>query len=76
MAGSFGHVVHDGKYSGTELLENMGDMREAVEEMAFALLWIMAKPGGGDLVRTAIEDYYECCRRERAWPEWFTRDDD
>lgn len=76
MAGSFGHVVHDGKYGGTSLLENMGDMAEAVEEMAFALLSIMDKPSGGDLVRNAIEDYYECCRGERPWPEWFARDNE
>ncbi|MGE0629777.1 MAG: hypothetical protein AB7O43_18385 [Hyphomicrobiaceae bacterium] len=71
MAGSFGHVVRDGKYGGTELLENMGDMKEAVEEMAFVLLSIMSKPGGGDLVRNALEDYHECSRGERAWPDWF-----
>jgi len=44
--------------------------------MAFALLSIIEKPGGGDLVRNAIEDYYECCRGERPWPEWFARDNE
>lgn len=75
MAGSFGHVVVDGKYAGTELLENMGDMAEAVDEMAFALLMIMSKPGGGDLVREALEDYYACCRGEQPWPDWFKSDE-
>jgi len=70
MAGSLKHVVDDdGTYRGVELLENMGDMHEAVEQMAFMLMQISRTNAG--LVRGAEETYYECRRGERQWPEWF-----
>lgn len=72
MAGSFRHVLDDaGNYAGTDLLENMGDMAEAVEEMAFMLLRIRAVFGGASLVEMAEREYFECCRGERPWPFFF-----
>lgn len=72
MAGSLKHVVDDdGRYRGVELLENMGDMHEAVEEMAFMLLLISQSDAGRAWVDGAREQYYQCMRGERHWPEWF-----
>lgn len=69
MAGSFKHVLNDaGNYRGVSLLENMRDMREAVEEMAFALLTIQRIAPG--VVSGAIEEYYACLRGENPWPEF------
>jgi hypothetical protein len=72
MAGSFNHCLTAGgnKYRGTDLLENMGDMKEAVEEMAFMLLRIKQVFGGEGLLEKAQEEYYECARGERPWPEY------
>ncbi len=73
MAGSLKHVVgDDGAYRGVDLLETMGDMHEAVEEMAFALMTIARLPGGTKMVTDAIEQYLRCCRGEAAWPDWFS----
>lgn len=72
MAGSLKHVVDDaGNYRGVDLLENMGDMHEAVEEMAFMLLLISQTDSGRAWVNGARDEYYQCMRRERPWPEWF-----
>lgn len=70
MAGSFGHCVDAaGNYRGTELLENMGDMAEAVEEMAFVILALRQSIGAEPIAR-ALEEYHACCRRERPWPSF------
>lgn len=72
MAGSLKHLVDDaGNYRGVELLENMGDMHEAVEEMAYMLLQISQTNAGRALVNGARDEYYQCMLRERPWPEWF-----
>jgi hypothetical protein len=71
MAGSFNHVVSDDVYVGTDLLENMGDMEEAVEEMAFMLLWLSQSEDGARAVSTARAAYYERMRGEQPWPIWF-----
>jgi len=71
MAGSFNHCLTEAKtYRGTDLLENMRDMREAVEEMAFMLLRIKQVFGGDKLIEMAEREYYECLRGERKWPEY------
>ncbi|WP_045364393.1 hypothetical protein [Methyloceanibacter caenitepidi] len=75
MAGSFDHVVdEDGKYQGVGLLENTGDMTEAVEEMAFMLLLIKQRWGGDRIISDAKEAYYERLRGELPWPDWFPKD--
>ncbi len=72
MAGSFKHVVDDtGSYRGVDLLENMGDMHEAVEQMAFMLLFISRSDDGKASVSDAEEAYFARMRGEREWPEWF-----
>jgi hypothetical protein len=69
MAGSLGHCLNeDGTYRGTELLENMGDMGEAVDELMFIVLSVRARRGGRDLIEQLSSDYYACKRKERAWP--------
>lgn len=74
MAGSFGHVVNDkGEYIGTNRLDTMGDMAEAIEEMAFVLLciqhhWTLVPP-------VFFRQYHECMRGERPWPEWWKKED-
>jgi hypothetical protein len=72
MAGSFNHCLTDQKtYRGTDLLENMGDMGEAIEEMAFMLLYARQSLWGGDrLIQQASDAYYECLRGERPWPDY------
>lgn len=70
MAGSLRHVIDDGgNYRGVDLLENTGDMHEAVEQMAFMLMLLSRSHGG--LVRGAEDSYYECRRGEKPWPIWF-----
>jgi hypothetical protein len=70
MAGSFNHCLNDdGTYRGTDLLENMRDMAEAVEEMAFMLLHIRDRDVSGGLIKMAEREYYECLRGERPWPD-------
>lgn len=72
MAGSFEHVVDDdGTYRGVDLLENMGDMHEAVEQMAFMLMTISRTDTG--LVRAAEHTYFKCRRGELEWPSWFEK---
>ena len=75
MAGSLGHVLNDdGSYRGVDLLENMGDMHEAVEEMAFIILWIDKQVGHtimGGISKQASDEYFKCLRGEQPWPEWF-----
>ena len=42
MAGSYGHVTDDdGAFIGADLLENGGDVFEAVEEM-YGMIWYLA----------------------------------
>jgi hypothetical protein len=73
MAGSFHHCVTDNyKYRGTGLLENMGDMKEAVDEMMFMLLLIKNRWGGSNIIEGASDKYFRCFRGEEPWPEWFT----
>lgn len=76
MAGSLNHCLDDaGNYRGTDLLENMGDMAEAVEQMAFIILHVRRAFWGGDkLIARAEEEYYQCCRGERPWPEYMRSD--
>lgn len=69
MAGSFKHCLNDdGRYHGTDLLENMRDMREAVEQMAFMLLKLRERWGGDLIVAGLEESYFRCCRGEEPWP--------
>jgi hypothetical protein len=71
MAGSLKHVLNDdGTYRGTGLLENMGDMAEAVEEMAFVILHLQGRWAGSRLVQEAVERYYRCARGEEPWPDF------
>ncbi len=71
MAGSFDHCLNeDGTYRGMSLLENTGDMEEAIEHMAFMLLRIKHVFGGNGLLKMADDEYYECMRGERPWPEF------
>jgi hypothetical protein len=71
MAGSFNHCLNDdGTYRGTDLLENMRDMAEAVEEMVFMLLRIKQVFGGDSLLEVVEREYYECLRGERPWPDY------
>lgn len=74
MAGSIGHCVGDDpltkKYRGYLLLENMGDMKEGVQEMMFVILSIWNSTGGDAIVPPLIDHYYECLRGERPWPEF------
>ena len=86
MAGSFQHVLEQrddhtdlahGNYIGTDLLENMGDMAEAVEHMAFMLLYVrdVIVPeeygkSGGAILQAADDAYYACCRGEQEWPDF------
>jgi hypothetical protein len=76
VAGSFQHCLDDDhNYRGTDLLENMADMAEAVEHMAFMLLYIrMRIHGGADLVRSADEAFFRCARGEDEWPKWWKHD--
>jgi len=67
MAGSYGHVTNaDGTYRGVALLENMGDMHEAVEEMWF----MIHNLAGGDQtkIKAASDAYFMCLRGETPWP--------
>ena len=74
MAGSLKHVLNnDGTiYCGTELLENMRDMAEAVEQMAFIILLIRHRWGGEMIVNDAVEHYYRCARGEEPWPAFMS----
>lgn len=69
MAGSYRHCLVEGggNYSGTDLLENMGDMKEAVEQMFF-MIKHLAKDRHA--IRAAEEAYYRCRRGEEPWPKW------
>jgi hypothetical protein len=72
MAGSFNHVLDEASenYRGVSLLENMGDMTEAIEEMAFMLLRLQHLPGGKRAVDLFRSEYYACVRGDTPWPEW------
>jgi hypothetical protein len=69
MAGSIKHCLReDNTYRGVDLLENMGDMIEAVDEMMFVILLVRNRWGGDRVIDDAIERYYRCRRGEEAWP--------
>lgn len=74
MAGSFKFhcLTEEGTYRGTDLLENMGDMKEAVDEMVFMLLYAKEALGvGGELfINNASDYYYRCLRDEQPWPDF------
>lgn len=68
MAGSFEHCINEnGCYRGTDLLENMGDMKEAVEQMVFMLLFIQSCHI--DINRVS-DGYFKCLRGEKPWPDF------
>jgi hypothetical protein len=72
MAGSLKHVLNeDGSYRGTGLLENSGDLREAVDEMAFLILAIKHRWAGAATVDADLAHYYRCARGEEPWPDWW-----
>jgi hypothetical protein len=72
MAGSLRHVIaEDGTYRGTDLLENMGDMKEAVEEMAFVIAAYSNRWGGQRTVQHDLDHYYRCARGEEPWPSFW-----
>lgn len=74
MAGSYNHCLDDdGNYRGSALLENMGDMAEAVEEMFFMIRFMGDRWAGERLIQDASDAYFECLRGERPWPEWMKR---
>lgn len=67
MAGSYDHATNDdGTYRGVDLLENMGDMHEAVDEM-WMMIWVLS---GGDRtkIKAASDEYFKCLRGEQVWP--------
>lgn len=69
MAGSYNHcVTEDNRYRGVDLLENMGDMREAVDEMFF----IIRHLAGSNIhtIKEASDAYYKCMRGEEDWPSY------
>ncbi len=71
MAGSFNHCINEnGTYRGTDLLENMHDMGEAVEQMVFMLLRIQQAMAGMSVLERADREYHECLRGERPWPDF------
>lgn len=71
MAGSFKHLLNEaGTYRGTALLENLGDTKEAVEEMAFVILSFSSRWGGRQTVEYDLERYYRCARGEEPWPDF------
>lgn len=71
MAGSLEHCLDEhGNYRGADLLENMGDMREAVDQMVFMLLHIKNRPASR-MVSDAEAAYYRCLRGESPWPDYF-----
>lgn len=71
MAGSFKHCLNDeGHYRGVGLLENMRDMAEAVEQMAFMLLSIKNRWDGDHIIGDLDEKYYRCLRGEEPWPDF------
>jgi hypothetical protein len=70
MAGSFDHcLTEEGTYRGHDLLENMGDMKEAVEEMVFMLLYLKNR-WGDQVLKDLSEEYYKCFRGEQLWPDF------
>ena len=69
MAGSYDHCLTDEKtYRGTDLLENMGDMTEAVEEMFFMIKFLT--DDNESRIASAGRAYMRCFRGETPWPEW------
>lgn len=76
MAGGYNHCCDEaGNYRGVDLLENMGDMHEAVEEMFFIINYMAREnPFFGERPMTKIERareaYFRCLRKEEPWPDW------
>jgi hypothetical protein len=75
MAGSTNHVFKERVYVGTNLLENMGDMTEAVDEMAFIIGSLWHRWGGELIVPPLIDQYYRCMRGEEPFPTWWQPED-
>jgi hypothetical protein len=67
MAGSYNHATNNGIYRGVSLLENMGDMTEAVEEMWFMIHHLAQ--GDQAKIQAASDEYFKCLRGETPWPE-------
>lgn len=69
MAGSYEHVTDEnGSFRGTDLLENMRDMREAVEQC-----WFMISHLAGhdpSKIKAASDAYFACCRSKQ-YPPYF-----
>lgn len=63
MAGSYNHLVNDDGHFTFDLIENMGDAREALAQCFFLIHYLV---GGGNqtLIEAAINEYYKCCRGE------------
>lgn len=73
MAGSYRHcLTNDGEhYRGTDILENIGDMKEAVDEMVFMILYARHSMWGGErLIKHSSDYYYKCLRGELPWPDF------
>lgn len=69
MAGSYDHLLTEEQtYRGPDLLENMGDMAEAVEEMFFIIKSLANN--NERAIMAASNAYYRCYRGEQPWPEW------
>lgn len=74
MAGSIIHCLEEGEekdtYCGTNNLENMGDMKEAVDEMMFVILGFRQSWGGQTIIDHLTDQYYRCLRGEEPWPRY------
>jgi hypothetical protein len=71
MAGSFKHLVNDeNKYIGFDLVENMGDAKEAMEQMVFMILRLTEGWEQDRRINDVTEYYYACMRGEREWPNY------
>ena len=67
MAGSMHHVIDDGRYTGPDLIENLGDAIETIEELVFVLLSTTT-----DHERAkALSRYLDCANGRDAWPVWW-----
>lgn len=64
MAGSINDVIDDGRYIGTDLIENLGDAAEVIEELVFIVLETTTDRQRAE----ALAQYYRCCRGEKPWP--------
>jgi len=67
MSGSINHTLDKGRYIGTELLENIGDFKEAVDEMMFVILEVTTEQQRKEI----LERFYRCARGEELYPNYF-----